>query len=739
MNPALPATVLSPCRLLTPLAPDLLLLAGCTAREGLSALGEAELTLRSERKDIAADALLGKPVGLAIDFGGEEQPRHLHGIVTRFTHGGFEGRHFVYRMTLRPWLWLLTRTVDCRVFQELSVPDIVKAVFQDHPVANCELRLFRSYRPWTYCVQYRESDFNFVARLLEHEGIYWWFEHEEGAHKLVLCDAASAHDAAPGCESLPFHAGGAPVAPGLEVVREWSASRGMKPGKVVITDYDFERPSASLLTDQARQRSYDLSDAEVFDYPGGYTQAADGAQLAEDRLDEIQSRFETFSGATNAQGVRAGCLLTLARHPREDQNAQYLVTATTLELDLPAHESGEGREARLECRFDAIPAAQQFRPPRRTVKPCVPGPQTAVVTGPAGEELFTDKHGRVKVQFPWDRRGQRNENSSCWVRVSQPWAGKGWGGVSIPRIGQEVVVDFLEGDPDLPLIIGRVYNAEQTPPFPLPEGAVVSGIKSKSHKATGYNELSMDDTAGKEKVTIHGQYDMGTTVEHDQTTTVHNCRTDTIDVDDSETVGNNQTQRVGVNQTITVGADRKKTVNGSETVAVVVNRLETVGCTETLTITGHRTETVNGGETVTITGGRSHTVNGVQQTTVTLAEVHSVGAGRMHNVGAAEAVTVGGAQMVNVGALQSVAVKGPHKLSAATIQQTSKGTFKVKAAGTAVIEAPTIVFKAGGSKIVLNSSGITIKGGKVLIKADGDATIKAGGSVKVKSTTIGEN
>jgi type VI secretion system secreted protein VgrG len=724
-----------------------------TMSSGLSMLGEMELGLVSEKPDLKAEDLLGKPVTVTLQLR-EGAKRHFHGYVTRFGIGLHRGRYFGYQASVRPWLWFLTRTADCRIFQDLSVPDIVKKVFEDHGNANFEFKLFRSYRKWVYCVQYRESDYNFIARLLEHEGIYWYLHHADGQSKVVMVDSQSAHDPAKGYETLPYYEEGGNVSPDLEYVSSWSFASEVEADKVELTSYDFERPSTMLKANSKKPYEYKFETLEMFDYQGEYVQLGDGTQLAEDRLDERRTQHQLAHGASNAHGIEVGSLLTLTRHPRKDQNAKYLITGLSVHAQVNAYESG-GAAGGIQCSFTAIPSAQQFRPPRVTPKPFVQGPQTAVVVGPSGEEIFTDKYGRVKVQFHWDRLGKKDEKSSCWIRVSQPWAGKGWGAVSIPRIGQEVVVDFLEGDPDQPIVTGRVYNAEQTPPFPLPAGAVVSGIKSKSHKAGGYNEMSMDDTPGKEKFTIHGQYDMASTVEHDQTTTVHNNRTDKVDVDDAETIGNNQTQTVGVNQTIKVGADRKKNVGGSETVGIAVNRSETVGGTETIVITGHRGETVNGGETVTVTGTRSHTVKGLQTTTVTLAEVHSVGAGRMHNVGAAEAITVAGGQMVsvgaaqmvsvgglqkiNVGALQSVTVGGPHKLSAAIISQTSKGIFKVKAAGTALFEAPTIILKAGGSKIIMNSSGITIKGAKVNVKADGTVSINGSGGIKLKGPSIGEN
>lgn len=734
-----------PITLTSPLPANDLMFESMNHSAGLSMLGETQLGLLSEKSDLNALDLLGQSVTVNVSLR-DEGKRHFNGIVSRFGSGTQRGRYFAYQATLRPWLWFLTRTTDCRIFQDMTVPDIVKKVFDDHPVANFEFRLFRSYRPWVYCVQYRESDYNFVARLLEHEGIYWYQEHSENEHKLLLVDSQSAHDPAPGCETLPYYANADQVPPDTDYVSNWYYEQAVKTGKVALTSYDFERPSTQLKVESQKSRSYKLSDHEVFDFQGDYVKKPDGEQWAEDRLDEVQTEFDTGGGASNAQGVGVGHLLSLTRHPREDQNRKYLVTALTVRAKLEAYEAGSSA-GNYQCEFAAIPSDQQYRPPRRTPKPFVQGPQTAVVTGPSGEEIFTDKHGRVKVQFHWDRYGTKDEKSSCWIRVSQPWAGKGWGGVSIPRIGQEVVIDFLEGDPDQPLVTGRVYNAEAMPPYGLPAAAVISGMKTQTHKGQGFNEMSMDDTAGKEKITIHGQYDMGTTVLHDQTSTVNNNRTDKVGVDDSETIGSNQTLSVGANQSISVGADRSKSVTGNETT----------------TVNGHRSETVNAGEDVTVNGARSHTVNGTQTTTISIAEAHTVGAGRAHTVGGGEAVTVGaaqvvsvgGAQMVSVGAVQKVnvgglqsfsvggaqsfSVAGPHKLSAAAISVTSKGVYKLKAAGTAMIEAPTIVLNAGGSKIILNSGGITIKGAKVTVKADGNVTINGGGGIKLKGPSIGEN
>jgi type VI secretion system secreted protein VgrG len=329
---------------------------------------------------------------------------------------------------------------------------------------------------------------------------------------------------------------------------------------------------------------------------------------------------------------------------------------------------------------------QQFRPRRATPKPFVQGPQTAMVVGPAGDEIYTDKFGRVKVQFHWDRYGGKDQNSSCWIRVSHPWAGKGWGSVATPRIGQEVIVEFLEGDPDQPIITGRVYNAENQPPFGFPAGAVLSGIKSNTHKGAGYNELSMDDTAGKERITIHGQYDMNSTIEHDQTLTVHNNRTDKIDVDDSETVGKNQSLKVGVNRTKTIGAN------------------------ETISVRGNRTSTVSKSETATVALQRTHTVG--------INETISVGSAQEISVGAAQVITVGLNRLTNVGKDDSTRVGKNYLIDA----------------------DDSVTIKTGDASITMKKDGtITIKGKDIRLDGSGMINVKASKDVVVKGSKVGVN
>jgi type VI secretion system secreted protein VgrG len=707
--------------IVTPLGDDVLLFHGMSAREEMSRPFEYQVDLLSDEQhiNVSLDDILGKNVTIKLALP-EDKTRYFNGYVTRFAQGGKYGRYRSYVATVRPWLWFLTRTSDCRIFQEMTVPDIIKAVFADHGAADFKLELTSTYAKWTYCVQYRETDFNFVSRLMEHEGIGYYFRHTDGHHTLVLTDTPRKHVPVPGYEKLSFIAEIEQIKPDLEHVSEWDFAREIQPGVYVHDDYDFERPSVELKTNKALPRSYTPSDYEVYDYPGEYLQVNDGMQDASVRIDEHGTDFEKGNGVTNARGVAVGALLTLEDHPREDQNREYLIVSGSYELSFDNYEAVSEGGTSYRCAFVTIPTSQQFRPKRLTPKPFVQGPQTAVVVGPAGDEIFTDKYGRVKVQFHWDRRGKKDENSSCWIRVSSPWAGKGWGSVATPRIGQEVIVDFLEGDPDQPIITGRVWNAEQLPPFGFPAGAVLSGTKSKTHKGSGFNEMSLDDTAGKERVFIHGQYNMDTVVQHDQTSTIHNCRTDVVDVDDSETVGGNQTLHVVKNQTVNID----------------INRTETVGANETITVKAHRSETVNAGEDVTVNGARSHTVNGVQTTTISLAEAHTVGAARAHSVGAAEAITVGAAQIISIGSAQIVKIGGPQNVKVGAVQSTKVGgarTITVGAAQSTKVSANAAMSIGGDEARAVKGGRSTTVGKDDANKVSKNYVLDAGDSVTIKT------
>jgi type VI secretion system secreted protein VgrG len=742
----------------TPLGEDVLLFHGMHAREEMGRLGEYQLDLLSPKKDINLDEILGKNVTVKLALA-DDSTRYFNGYVTRFAQSGTYGRYNRYYAVVHSWLWFLTRTADCRIFQDMTVPDIVKKVFADHSTADFAFELTGSYRKWNYCVQYRETDFNFVSRLLEEEGIYFYTRHTDGHNTVVLTDSTSKHTPAPGYEKIPFVSPEEVVKPDLEHISSWDFSREIQPGVYVHDDYDLERPSVELKTRKALPRSFVPSDYEIYDYPGHYLQKADGEQYAGVRIDELGSQFETAHAVTNAMGIRVGSLFTLDAFPRDDQNREHLILAANYDLQFGDYEAlPEGGGTTYRCSFVAMSTKQQFRAGRVTPKPFVQGPQTAVVVGPAGDEIYTDKYGRVKVQFHWDRYGKKDQNSSCWIRVSHPWAGKGWGAVATPRIGQEVIVDFIEGDPDQPIITGRVYNAELLPPFGFPAGAVLSGVKSNTHKGSGFNELSMDDTAGKERVFIHGQYNMDTVVEHDQTSTIHNCRTDRVDVDDSESIGKNQKWDVGVNrdakigsnETLTVGANRTKHVGANETVTIGSNRSATVSGSETATVALQRTHSVGVNETISVGGAQEITVGGLQAVTVGAVQTinvgasqsTSVGAGQTNTIGAARSLKVGAAQTTSIGANLSTNIGGDEARDVKGGRATSIGKDDAtKVAKKFVVDAgDEVVLKTGDASITMKKDGtVVIKGKDITVTGSGKINVKADGDIVMKGSKIEQN
>jgi type VI secretion system secreted protein VgrG len=685
--------------IVTPLGGDELLFHGMQGQEEMSRPFEYCVDLLSPRHDIDMDEILGQNVSIRLALS-DDRTRCFNGCVTRFSQRDCYGRYVRYFAVVRPWLWLLTRTADCRIFQDMTVPEILKAVFADHPTADFQSELTGSYRKRTYCVQYRETDFNFVSRLLEEEGISYYFRHTDGHHTLVLADSYSGHQPFPGYESLPFAAGGRLVRPDVETVGRWDFSREIQPGIYVHDDYDLERPSVELRTQKASRGSYASSDYEIYDYPGCYVQQADGEQYAAVRIDELASQYESASGATNARGLSVGHLFALEDHPRADQNREYLVRAATYDLRFSDYEAlpAEDPTTDYRCAFVAMSSEQQFRPKRLTPKPFVQGPQTAVVVGPPGEEIYTDDYGRVKIQFHWDRYGKQDQNSSCWVRVSQMWAGRSWGAVSTPRIGHEVIVDFLEGDPDQPIIIGSVHNAENQPPHK----GVVSGLKSNTHKGTGSSQLTMDDTAGQEKVTIHAQHDMDTAVENNQTVTVvsgnramtieSGTLTDVVKGDASLTV------QAGSRAVDVTGGDYSATASA----AVVLH-----GKGAGVQVTGDAA-----GVTVKGTGGTGVAINGTPKVEVTAA-----------------AVFASEAPVVTVNGTASCLVESPLVTIDAKSTGILKGPIIDIGDGVVTIHGSSIVLTAGGGAIEIGAAGVTINGGSVNV-AGGTVNVM-GGLVKI--------
>jgi type VI secretion system secreted protein VgrG len=704
----------------TPLGSDVLLFHGMHAREELSRISEFQINLLSEKNNINVDDVLGKAVGVALELP-DDSTRYFNGYVTRFSQGGTEGRYFRYRAEVRPWLWFLSRTSDCRIFQEMTVPDIIKKVFADHKVADFAMELTGSYKTWTYCVQYRETDLNFVSRLMEEEGMYYYFRHTKGHDTLVVTDSSSKHKPGNHLDKLPFIAPDKLARPDIDHIGSWDFSREVQPGVYAQDDYDFERPSVEIKTRKVLTRTYTPSDYEIFDYPGHYLQSGDGQQLASVRIDEYGSQFETATAVTNARGLAVGCSLNVSGCPRADQNREYLVLSADYALQYGEYESVPQPEgADYQCTFVAMSTKQQFRPRRLTPKPFVQGPQTAMVVGPGGDEIYTDKYGRVKVVFHWDRRGQekKDENSSCWVRVSSPWAGKNWGGISIPRIGQEVVVDFLEGDPDQPIIIGRVYNAEQMPPYELPANMTQSGVKSRSSKSgtpDNFNELRFEDKKGEEQVFLHAEKNQDIEVENDETHWVGHDRKKTIDNDETTHVKHDRTETVDNNEKITIHGARTEVVDKDESITISGNRTERVEKDESVSIEQNRVLNVGGNDSTDVRKDQSTSVTGSKTLTVDKNQSITVGDSRTENVKNNDSVTIGKKRTVEVGENDSLEVGKKLILKAGDeiVLQTGSATITMKKDGTITIKGKDLKLDASGKINAKASSDVVLKGSKV--------------------------
>ena len=589
---------------LSPLPPDEhgqspLLLLQVTAREEMSRPFEYVAELLSEQDDIDPTKLLGEPMTILIRLA-DGRTRYFHGLVSNFSYRGTEGGYTSYHAVLRPWLWFLRRTTDCRIFQDVTVRDVFEKVVKDtHGFSDYRLSLTENYKTREYCVQYRESDFDFVSRLLEEEGIFYFFEHEEDKHTMVLGDSYSAFKAIEGSPGtgadIPYRA---PGESGVEMehISEWHIRHELQSGTFALDDYDFTKPRVELLKSSTVTREHARAEYEVYDYPGRYLEISDGEFLAKVRVQELQSKYKRLSGVGDHRELSPGKLFNLIEypfqgatdHPRASENAEYVLLKTDIEVESAEIEQMRAdAENRFVVNFIALPSREPYRPSRVTPKPVVHGPQTALVVGKAGEEIWTDKYGRVKLQFHWDREGQSDENSSCWVRVSQVWAGSNWGGMHIPRIGQEVVVSFLEGDPDRPLITGRVYNEDMMPPYPLPDNQTQSGILSRSTKDGTpelFNELRFEDKKDEEQIYFHAQKDFERIVENNDVLKVGSSAAD----DGS--------------QTIEVWKDRSaeiKTGNDSTTVAQGNHSLNVDAGTSTIEAAQKITLKV-GGSTITI-------------------------------------------------------------------------------------------------------------------------------------------
>jgi len=559
----------------TPLGDGVLLVSGFSGYEAISRLFSFHLDcLAQQDQPIDAKKIIGQDVTLSVLLA-DGTPRYFNGIVSRFTASGATNNFIRYQMEFVPWTWILTRYADCKIFHNKKVDEILEAVFKARSFTDYKISLSGSYSPLEYCVQYRETDFNFISRLMEQNGIFYFFQHEEGKHTMVIADAASIHEKCAVQDSASYN----PVSGGLEsedCVTAWDSSQVLLSGKYSHTDYNFTTPSTSLLVSEPTINELGgNSGFEIFDYPGDYQVRADGTAFAKVRMEEIETTLTIARGAGTVRSFTSGYKFSLKDHFADAQNSSYVLTEVQ-HMASVGGTYGLGGKDHYSNTFACIPDSVPFRPPRVTPKPFVQGPQTAVVVGKSQlkstdgveddggdtEDIWVDKYGRVVVLFPWDRAGA----CSCRVRVSQDWAGKGWGGITIPRIGQEVVVSFIEGDPDRPIITGRVYNADQEVPYKLPDYQTRSTFMTRSSpngSATTYNELRFEDKNGAEQVFMRAQYDQDNYVTHDSREWIGNNRSLVVTKDQMESVGGDRHEQVTGKHIEKIGGDSNSNVTGN--------------------------------------------------------------------------------------------------------------------------------------------------------------------------------
>jgi type VI secretion system secreted protein VgrG len=532
-----------PIRLDTPLGEDVLLLEQFSGAEAVSQQFSFNLRAVSTSAALALDDLLQRPVLVTLELVSGAY-RYIHGIVNRAVQMERDQGLTTYHLEIVPWTWFLSLITDCRIFEAKTAPQIIEQIFKDQGFQDYRLTLTGSYEPREYCVQYRETSLNFLSRLMEEEGLFYFFEHTSQKHTLVLADSNSAFAPCPDNASVRY---GVTPAGGHEedLVHAISSEHSVRSQCISLTDYDFQKPKVKLDVRAASAR-YDL-----FDYPGKYLSRELGERFAKIRLEEQEAQRLILAGASNCRQFVPGYQFRLTDELGGGADGSYNLLSVMHSAGTTSYRSNGIEPFTYQNQFQSAPAAAPYRPPRLASKPSVHGTQTAVVVGPEGEEIWVDKFGRVKVQFHWDREGK----SSCPVRVSQTWAGKSWGGIQTPRIGQEVVVDFLEGDPDRPLIVGRVYNAELMPPYVLPDDQTMSGVKSRSSKdgaGENYNEIVIEDKKGSEFIRFHAEKDMRQHVEKDS----------------YEYVGQDRHLVVDGSQAEKVGGDKHLTVQGEQCEAV---------------------------------------------------------------------------------------------------------------------------------------------------------------------------
>ena len=666
----------------SPLPKDELILISFEGTEQISDLFNFQIEVLSKNHTIKPEELIGKTVTLTIQ---DKQKRTFHGYISRFAYGEIQsGNMRLYRLEMVPWLWFLSKTNNFRIFQEQSTKDIVSQVFADLGFNDFEFNLSDSPASREYCIQNNESDLNFISRLLEEEGIAYYFEQKEGAHVLHLVDAANAYQE---CKETGLTYS---RERGLkEKISRWEHLHEYRKGKWSVNDYDFKMPAkAQLQTTDSTSKFANVKNYEHYEYQATHD-ISNLKKLSTKRIEAEEVPISVIKVTSRCSSFYAGGKFKISSHVFPEEQGSYIITSIKHRAFDNTFLAGNQGDADYTNELSCIPDSVHFRPPQVHQKPRVFGPQSAVVVGPSGEEIYVDEHGRIKVQFQWDRQGKADEKSSCWIRVMQPWAGSGWGTSFIPRIGMEVVVNFYNGDPDRPIVTGSVYNGENKPPYVFPDSKTQSGIKTRSSKSgdTGtFNELRFEDKKGDEQIYIQAEKNLEVLVKNDEALTINNDRT--------KTVANNENSSIGKNRDKSVGENQSENIGKNKTIDVGENHTESIGKNKTMSVGANHTES--------ITGDMSLSVDKNLQETIGKKVTIDVGEDATRNIGKNSTLNVGKA--------------------------------------LAIVAGDEIVLKTGSASITMKKNGaITIKGKDITLKGSGKINVKASSTVAIKGSKVTNN
>ncbi len=554
-----------------------------SGHEAMSEMFELSLTLLGSDARLDRSKLLGQPVTVTIPTQNALSSRYFNGKITRVAVSAVELsgiRYAAYQLIVEPDLWPMKRDRNLRIFQGQTVPQIINTLLSEYQV-NVEDKLNGSYRVWDYCVQYQESSFAFISRLMELEGIAYHFRHEAGKHTMVLTDSATQHQPVSGYETIPYHQTASGSITTEEGIGQWALEDSVTPGIYSLDDYDFRKPNAWLFQARQNPASPSPGSIDVYDWPGRFVDHGHGEFYARIRQERWQVEHQQIQASATAVGIAPGATFTLTNAPFFSDNGEYLTTAADYLFEENSYASGGNSDISHQIHFRVIPSSVVYRPAQVTDWPRTYGPQTAKVVGPEGESIWTDRYGRIKVKFHWDRHAKGDDTSSCWVRVSSAWAGQGFGGVQIPRVGDEVVIDFINGDPDRPIVTGRVYNEASMPPWDLPGDATRMGFMTRSKDGNQDNAsyLFFEDKLGEESVDLHSEKNMNVSVEGMHNEVVH-----------QQTIYSHLNTR----STSVVGHDTQ-TFNAGQTIAITANgRNESIVDSETKSVTGYSSNSYTG-------------------------------------------------------------------------------------------------------------------------------------------------